>query len=138
LIEFDSGTHDTETTRARNRAMQSKYNSVVRDYRREDELIWDIMEWFKEHGVWAVRTHIHMRAVWVCRPGIPDIVGCYEGRTFAMEVKRPGQEARESQVDELDALAEAGGVALAVHSLEEVRAFMQGFKAGIKRYRKTY
>ena len=56
--------------------------------------------------------------------GWPDTVGCYGGRFFAIEVKRPGCEPTELQSKEIDRWRSAGGLVIVAHSLEEVQAFM--------------
>lgn len=48
------------------------------------------------------------------RNGIPDIVGCYKRRMFAIEVKAPGKErmATTWQNKEITAINTAGGMAI--------------------------
>lgn len=54
------------------------------------------------------------------RPGIPDIVGCYEGRFFAIEVKRIGGRLTDKQKKELLRIERAGGVAMVAYDAAEV------------------
>jgi hypothetical protein len=60
--------------------------------------------------------------------GLPDLLGCWKGRAFAIEVKRPdsryGVTARQSQ--SLAAIRRAGGIALVARSLDDV---IEGFEA---------
>ena len=56
--------------------------------------------------------------------GWPDVVGCYGGRFFAIEVKQPGCEPTKLQAEEIDRWRSAGGLVIVAHSLEEVQAFM--------------
>lgn len=54
--------------------------------------------------------------------GIPDIVGCHEGRFFGFEVKRPlVGELSAIQRHTLAAINAAGGTAYVVTSVEDVR-----------------
>jgi Holliday junction resolvase len=43
--------------------------------------------------------------------GLPDIIGCYEGRFFGIEVKMPGREKTltERQANNLQVIKDAGG-----------------------------
>ncbi len=42
--------------------------------------------------------------------GIPDLVGCINGRFVALEVKRPGEKPTKYQENQLQAIGTAGGV----------------------------
>jgi Holliday junction resolvase len=67
---------------------------------------------------WVLVTHggPHMPV------GTPDIIGCCEGRFFALEVKQPGKRPTPIQSLRLEAIAEAGGIAAVVHSSDEALA----------------
>lgn len=54
------------------------------------------------------------------RKGIPDIIGCYKGKFFAIEVKAPGKIANTTpwQEKELCAILASNGIAIVVDSLE--------------------
>ncbi len=52
--------------------------------------------------------------------GFSDIIGIYEGRFLAIEVKVLGKKPTEAQQAFLDAVTAAGGVAFCAHSLDEV------------------
>ncbi len=54
------------------------------------------------------------------RAGIPDIVHWENGKSYAFEVKRPGNEPTQLQALTLDRMAEAGVTVAVVHSVEEV------------------
>lgn len=56
-------------------------------------------------------------------PGSADILGVIppSGRALAVEVKRPGGRISPTQVAWLDLFRSAGGLALVVHSIEELR-----------------
>lgn len=53
--------------------------------------------------------------------GLPDIVGCVEGRFIALEVKLPGEPHPLSRLQDyiLDRIDKAGGLTAVVHSVEE-------------------
>ena len=57
--------------------------------------------------------------------GVPDIVGCWRGRFFALEVKRP-QLGRLSKLQAyvIGQIQKAGGLVAVVRSLEEVRELL--------------
>jgi hypothetical protein len=44
------------------------------------------------------------------RAGIPDLIGCVQGRFVALEVKRPGEEASRIQIIRMTDLASAGAI----------------------------
>jgi len=57
------------------------------------------------------------------KSGVPDIVGCYKGRFFGIEVKAGKNKPTELQKHQLKLIAEAGGIAMVVnentlHSME--------------------
>lgn len=53
-------------------------------------------------------------------PGIADILGIYEGKFLAIEVKRPGLSPTEKQSKFLDAVNRAGGIGFVAHSVDDV------------------
>lgn len=56
-------------------------------------------------------------------PGCSDIIACLpDGRFLACEVKRPGGKVTALQRSFLDRVTAAGGLALVVRSLDELRA----------------
>lgn len=57
--------------------------------------------------------------------GIPDIIGCMNGRFFAIELKVPGGRLDRLQAYEIQRIGKAGGVANVCYSIEQVRAFLQ-------------
>lgn len=68
-------------------------------------------------GVPIVQTEYGIYA----RMGVPDILACVKGRFVAIEVKRPKQKPRPTQLAWLDAIERAGGVAFWATSVEEVQ-----------------
>lgn len=57
--------------------------------------------------------------------GIPDLIGCLEGRFVAIEVKQPGKEPTKIQATILKKLAAAGAVVGVATSVEEARAIVE-------------
>jgi len=51
--------------------------------------------------------------------GILDLVGCLEGKFFALEVKTPKGKATERQLEIIKRICHAGGIAAVVTSVEE-------------------
>ncbi len=69
-----------------------------------------------EPGCWAVKIH----GTAMGKRGVPDILGSYCGRAFALEVKRPDVGVvSESQKYQLQKLANAGAKAAVVESVED-------------------
>ena len=64
---------------------------------------------FKEHG------GIYGTA------GIPDIICCYKGRFLGLEVKQPSGRLTELQKQTIDKINIAGGIALRVDSVADVK-----------------
>ena len=57
--------------------------------------------------------------------GLPDIIGCTDGRFFAFEVKVPGKHATPLHAATLAAIKRAGGIAETVTSLEQVKFVLE-------------
>lgn len=72
-------------------------------------------------GCYAVKTRGDYR-----QGGQPDILGSYQGRVLALEVKRPGGRATPLQLATLAKWRQAGAVAGVVRSVEEVKNLMGG------------
>ena len=64
--------------------------------------------------------------------GWPDIVGCYAGRAFLIEVKRPGGKTTALQETELRKWGAAKARTLVAYSVDDVMTFMQGYHEGGK------
>lgn len=56
--------------------------------------------------------------------GIPDIIACMDGRFYAFEVKQPGGRLTRLQAVTLEKMEAAGGVAVMVTSVDEVKALL--------------
>jgi hypothetical protein len=62
--------------------------------------------------------------------GIPDIVGCLDGRFFAIEVKVPGNRPTRLQELTLSRIAAAGGLAGVATSVEDALTVLDGGDEG--------
>lgn len=60
--------------------------------------------------------------------GLPDIIGCYKGYFYGLEVKLPGKEhtLTERQAHRLEQIRRAGGKALMVTSVDQAMEFVFG------------
>ena len=58
--------------------------------------------------------------------GIPDIICCYKGRFYGFEVKTEDGKPTELQKAMIRKIQKAGGTALVVRSVDEVRAVLNG------------
>lgn len=58
--------------------------------------------------------------------GQPDIIGCYRGQCFLIEVKRPGGRPTRLQMKILAEWQGCGAHASVVYSVEEAKEFMKG------------
>ena len=56
--------------------------------------------------------------------GIPDIIGCVKGRFFGFEVKNETGQPTALQSATIRKIKEAGGVAVVVRSVDEVRTVL--------------
>lgn len=65
-------------------------------------------------------------------PGIPDIVGCYRGRFFFLEVKRPNTTTTPLQDRVIGIIGTAGGYGAVVRSVDEARAVMEALKRQVQ------
>lgn len=58
--------------------------------------------------------------------GIPDVICCYRGRFYGFEVKTDSGQPTKLQESTIRKILEAGGTALVVKSVDEVRAVIEG------------
>lgn len=70
---------------------------------------------------YVVKTHGSVYSA-----GQPDLLGCFQGRTLALEVKRPGGKPTKLQMAMLKKWEAAGAIAAVVHSVEEVKELLGG------------
>lgn len=71
----------------------------------------------RDSGAWAVKTHGDPRQ----RRGLPDLMGCYRGVMFGLEVKLPGKERTltEIQKQTLMEIKRAGGLAFMITTVDQ-------------------
>lgn len=91
-----------------------------RSPRRESAIQADILRFLRQvPDCWACKfPGVIMR-------GVPDIVGCYYGAFFALEVKRPGEKPTPIQTAIMERIRAAGGVAEVVTSVDEAHAVLE-------------
>jgi len=58
-------------------------------------------------------------------PGVSDIIGCWYGRYFAIEVKRPGCNPSDKQRAFMDWVNDNGGLAFVARSVQDVMERMK-------------
>lgn len=86
---------------------------------------------FRARGVFLVKIH----GSEMQQSGIPDLVGCANGRFFGIEVKEPGHARKDlcrrgecaSPIQQytLQEIRQAGGVAIVAHSLAEAELALE-------------
>jgi len=55
-----------------------------------------------------------------CHPGISDLLGVYQGRFFAIEIKAPRGHASPFQIEFLKRVKENGGISILAYSVDDV------------------
>lgn len=64
--------------------------------------------------------------------GLPDLLGSFRGRCFAIECKRAGEKPTALQVRELVGLRESGAEAVWVDSFEGFASWWEGWKSTVR------
>lgn len=80
----------------------------------ETRLVNQILKSLRQHGGWWFKVHGSPMQV----SGIPDILGCYEGRFIALEAKMPDGKLSARQELIMQRINDAGGIALTVTNPE--------------------
>lgn len=77
---------------------------------------------FDEYEVWYFMPATHGYG----RSGVPDFIGCYQGRLIAVEAKAGNKQPTALQQREIRRIQEAGGYALVINeeNLHELRALL--------------
>lgn len=86
-----------------------------------------VLKDLKARGAWAFKVHGGPTQ----KSGIPDIIGCYHGFFFAIEMKRPGNKATPLQEHTMAEIVNAGGSTTVAFSRDDAMAlldFMDGLK----------
>lgn len=89
---------------------------------REAQIVNSILKWLNSQPNTIARKR-HGSAYSV--KGDPDIDGCINGRSFAIECKQPGETPRPIQVKRLSDWQRAGAVVGVATSLEEARQIVE-------------
>jgi len=90
----------------------------------EAKLVKKIQSYIRRKGGWCVKIHGGDNPFQ--QVGIPDLLCCYRGRFFALEVKVPGGKVSRLQYQTLRGIREAGGVGAVVSSITEVKRLLEG------------
>lgn len=61
------------------------------------------------------------------KPGLPDIVSCWDGKFLAIEVKRPGAKNEQSDLQKIHEknIIKSGGIYLLADSLDDVKNLIE-------------
>lgn len=82
----------------------------------ETRLVSQIMATLRSKGGWWIKIH---GSPWQAS-GIPDIIGCFNGRFIAIEVKMPGSKPTHRQALIIDRINQSGGIAIVAYNVEQV------------------
>jgi penicillin-binding protein-related factor A (putative recombinase) len=80
------------------------------------EILKAVRTLLRHHNIWHYK---HYGGLYSSK-GIADIIGIYQSRYLAIEVKRIGDKLSSEQEKFLKEVEENGGIALVAHSTEEV------------------
>lgn len=96
------------------------------------------LQWLRFWGAVAIRVNSGARVIPETKttkrrylksndqPGCSDVLVCLpDGAFAALEVKKPGEDPTPDQQAFLDKVTKAGGLALVVHSLDELKQLLQ-------------
>lgn len=69
-----------------------------------------------------------VKVISASKSGVPDLIGCYEGRFFAIEAKTPATRNNVSKLQEynIDKIYEAGGQGIVKWDLDGLKEFLAG------------
>ncbi len=95
-------------------------SDVQRSIRQALGLVPGLACWRNNTGVYFDKRNVPIR-YGLC-VGSSDLIGLYQGRFLALEVKRPGGKLSPDQERFLALVTKLGGVAAVVHSAEEALA----------------
>ncbi len=90
---------------------------------KEADIVRAILRYLKSvSGCFAWKEHGGMYGT----AGIPDVICCYDGRFYGFEVKTDVGQPTKLQEATIRKIRAAGGTALVVRSVDEVRAIIEG------------
>lgn len=83
-----------------------------------------IINYLESEGAWVVKT------ISTSKRGCPDLVAVIHGRFVAIEVKAPGKLSTVTPIQnhQLKQIVKAGGVAIAVDNLDDVKNCVEALK----------
>jgi len=89
---------------------------------KESDVQRKIIKYLESQGCYTVKVQVASKA------GVPDIIGCYEGVFFGIEVKTPDKASNVSKLQEynLDQIRVASGQAIVAWNVEMVEEFISG------------
>lgn len=89
---------------------------------KEQQIQKKIINYLESKGCYVVKV------ISATKAGVPDIIGCYEGVFFGIEVKTPKTASNVSKLQEynLDRIREADGHSLVAWTVEQVEEFISG------------
>ena len=93
----------------------------------ESRLVDKLIKYLKKQGGWWVKIHGGIYQI----GGLPDIIGCWRGQFYGIEVKTPkayaksGHNLTARQEAVLERISREGGVAGAVSSQDQLNALMK-------------
>lgn len=85
--------------------------------KRESKFQKEVIDYLESKGAYVEKMHVSSYQ----RGGSPDVRGCYKGRYFAFELKAKGGTTDDLQKIKIQRIRDAGGIALATESLEEIK-----------------
>ena len=91
---------------------------------KESEIQKKIVKYLEKEGCYVVKV------ISATKAGIPDILGCYDGHFFGIEVKTPSTSDNCSQLQEynLDRIIECGGSSLVAWEVSQVEDFIDSLR----------
>lgn len=84
----------------------------------EQDIQSKVINYLKSAGAYIVKT---MKA---SKGGTPDVLCCYQGKFYAMEIKRPGEIPEPLQRYQLEKIQKAGGIAGVVRSVDDAKLML--------------
>lgn len=86
----------------------------------EAQLQKTVLAYLQSQGAWTVKV------VAANKNGVPDILGCYKGKFFAIELKAPSVKEQGSALQEhqIALIKSSGGSAVVCNNLDHVKTFL--------------
>ena len=78
----------------------------------------NIKGYLREKGAYVVKHHGSIYS----QVGVPDLLVCFKGRFYGIEVKAPGESPSPLQLENIKRIKDSGGIAFVTDNLEEVKA----------------